>query len=141
MSSTPAPSSSGEPDVPDVASATAHAGHDHERETDCDEAVAELYAFLDGELDAAVLVQVETHLRRCSPCLEAFDFEADLRRVIAAKCTEQVPPDIKARFCGMLRDLGTDAGSAGSADPAAGSHGAAGSDGAAPGVPAPADGS
>ncbi|UDY34438.1 mycothiol system anti-sigma-R factor [Dermatobacter hominis] len=131
MSSTPAPSSSGEPDLPDVASDAAHAGHDHERHdhervTDCDEAVAELYAFLDGELDAAVLVQVETHLRRCSPCLEAFDFEADLRRVIAAKCTEQVPPDIKARFCGMLRELGSSDGA--TDDPGAG-------------VPAPADGS
>ena len=123
--STPAPSSSGEPDLP-----VDHASHAHDgRGADCDEAVAELYAFLDGELDDAALIQVETHLRRCSPCLEAFDFEADLRRVIAAKCSEQVPPDIKARFCGMLRDLGN------------GSFSEDGGDGAAPGVTAPADGS
>ena len=72
---------------------------------------AELYAFLDGELDDRVMLQVETHLRRCSPCLEAFDFEADLRRVIAAKCTEQVTPEVRARFCGLLHELssgGTD---------------------------------
>ena len=57
------------------------------------------------------MLQVETHLRRCSPCLEAFDFEADLRRVIAAKCTEQVTPEVRARFCGLLHELssgGTD---------------------------------
>jgi anti-sigma factor (TIGR02949 family) len=128
-SSTPAPRSSGEPALP------VDHGHDHDGPTaDCDEAVAELYAFLDGELDDAVLIQVETHLRRCSPCLEAFDFEADLRRVIAAKCSEQVPPDIKARFCGMLRDLGN--ADLGSGDAA----GEGGSD-PAPGVSAPADGS
>ena len=129
MSSTPAPSPSGPSEVPDAVSAD-HDGHDHGEETNCDESLAELYAVLDGELDAAVLVQVETHLRRCSPCLEAFDFEADLRRVIAAKCTEQVPPEIKERFCGMLRDLGS--GKVAAADAG---------DRPAPGVAAPADGS
>lgn len=98
-------------------------GHDHATSsTECDEAVAEIYAFLDGELDDTVMIQVEAHLRRCSPCLEAFDFEADLRRVIAAKCTEEVTPDIKARFCGLLRQLsdgGPDA--AGVSSPGSGS--------------------
>jgi anti-sigma factor (TIGR02949 family) len=128
MSSTPASRPTGEPEPPGDARDPSHEGHDHVQVADCDEAVAELYAFLDGELDDTMLLKVEAHLRRCSPCLEAFDFEADLRRVIAAKCEEQVPPDIKARFCGMLRQLST-AGSLG--DDA----------GAGPSVPAPADGS
>ncbi len=115
-STTPAHSSSGEPDLPLGAAASGlgdrapshdhSSAHDHaDDQSDCDEAVAELYAFLDGELDDAVMIQVEAHLRRCSPCLEAFDFEADLRRVIAAKCTEQVTPEVKARFCGVLHQL------------------------------------
>lgn len=106
-------SSSEEPQHP---VADAHAGHAHgsaTAEPECQDAVAELYAFLDGELSEGVMVQVEAHLRRCSPCLEAFDFEADLRRVIAAKCSEQVPSELRDRFCGMLRDLGTSDGGAG----------------------------
>lgn len=128
---TSAPGSSGEHDLPLGGPAPDAHDHDHAgHRSDCDEAVAELYAFLDGELDDAVMVQVEAHLRRCSPCLEAFDFEADLRRVIAAKCTEQVTPEVKARFCGVLRQL-----SAGVV--------ADGGDGSAPGagVPAPTEGS
>lgn len=96
-------------------------GHGHAASsTDCDEAVAEIYAFLDGELDDTVMIQVEAHLRRCSPCLEAFDFEADLRRVIAARCTEQVAPEIKARFCDLLRQL-SDGGPAVAGVPSPGS--------------------
>ncbi len=109
--------------------------HDHDHgDTNCDEAVAELYAFLDGELDDAVMIQVETHLRRCSPCLEAFDFEADLRRVIAAKCTEHVSAEAKARLCVVIRELSIQGVVTGAAD-------AADVAGAAPGVPSPADGS
>ena len=138
MSSTfPASSSAGEPDPLSGASTPDaprdQAGHDHaahEHETNCDEAVAELYAFLDGELDDTVMIQVEAHLRRCSPCLEAFDFEADLRRVISAKCSEQVTPEVKARFCGMLHQLSSGA-VIGVADEAQ----------SGPGVTAPSDGS
>jgi mycothiol system anti-sigma-R factor len=74
-------------------------------EHDCDEAVAQLYAFLDGELDDATVVKVEAHLQHCSPCLEAFDFEAELRKVIVAKCHEDVPGDLRARIMTVLERL------------------------------------
>ena len=84
--------------------------HDHRvdgsHDADCAEAVAEIYGFLDGELDAGVMSEIEAHLRRCSPCLEAFDFEVELRRVIVARCTEEVAAELRDRFCRMLRDLG-----------------------------------
>ncbi len=103
--SPPAPNAADDPSANDAV-VHGRSGHDHAASsTECDEAVAEIYAFLDGELDDTVMIQVEAHLRRCSPCLEAFDFEADLRRVIVAKCTEEVTPEIKARFCGLLRQL------------------------------------
>ena len=119
---------------PDPSGPADHAGHDHSVASDCDDAIAELYAFLDGELDDAVMIQVETHRRRCSPCLEAFDFEADLRRVIAAKCTEHVSAEAKARLCVVIRELSIQGVVTGAAD-------AADVAGAAPGVPSPADGS
>lgn len=75
-------------------------------ERDCADAIAEIHRFLDGELDDVVMVQIEAHLHRCAPCLDAFDFEVELRRVVAARCTEQVTPEVRERFCRMLRDLG-----------------------------------
>ena len=75
--------------------------HDH----DCDDAIAQLYTYLDGELDADVVARVEQHLKRCSPCLEAFDFEAELRKVIVAKCHEDVPGDLRTRIMTVLERL------------------------------------
>ena len=72
---------------------------------DCDDAVAQLYAFLDGELDAQTVTRVEAHLRRCSPCLEAFDFEAELRKVVAVKCRDQVPDELRTRILTVLTRL------------------------------------
>ena len=69
---------------------------------DCDDALAELYLFLDGELDDSARVRIESHLRQCSPCLEAFDFEAELRRIVADRCRDRVPDELRARIQTLL---------------------------------------
>ncbi len=117
MSVPPPPSSTDEPLTPSgPGGAAPHIGAGaFGADPQCREAVAELYAFLDGELDDTTMVRLETHLRRCSPCLEAFDFETELRRVIATRCVEEVPPEIRERFCSMLRTLAS--GGDPSADP------------------------
>jgi anti-sigma factor (TIGR02949 family) len=74
-------------------------------EQDCDDAISQLYLYLDGELDADVIARIEEHLQRCSPCLEAYDFEAELRRVISAKCNEDVPGETRSRILGLLDRL------------------------------------
>lgn len=79
-------------------------------DADCAEAVAAIYTFLDGELDETVVVQIEAHLQRCSPCLDAFDFEAELRRVIARRCVESIPDESRVRLKQMLSDLSSGPG-------------------------------
>jgi mycothiol system anti-sigma-R factor len=74
---------------------------DHE----CDEAISELYRYLDGELDPESLAHVEAHLRKCSPCLEAYDFEAELRQMIAAKSAEQMPAELRRQILDVLDRL------------------------------------
>ncbi|MFN8052839.1 MAG: mycothiol system anti-sigma-R factor [Acidimicrobiales bacterium] len=64
----------------------------------CDVALAELYEYLDGELDETARVRIEHHLRECSPCLEAFDFEAEIRRLVADRCREQCPEELRRRI-------------------------------------------
>ena len=71
-----------------------HAGHEH---GNCDEALHELYTFLDGELTDDRRSRIRVHLDDCSPCLEVFDFEAELRIVIKQKCQEQVPESLRQR--------------------------------------------
>ena len=80
---------------------------EHEHEHECEDAVAKLYVYLDGEMDPEGLRAVEAHLAHCSPCLEAFDFEAELRKVVHSKCAETMPTDLRAKLLGMIGDAGT----------------------------------
>lgn len=90
-----------------------HEGHDH---GNCDEALHELYTFLDGELTDDRRTRIRSHLDDCSPCLEVFDFEAELRLVIKHKCQDQVPDSLRQRVFDSL--AGADL--PGGADPAPG---------------------
>lgn len=69
---------------------------------DCNNALAELYYYLDGEMDDVARARIEGHLRDCSPCLEAFDFEAELRRVVADRCRDRVPDELRSRILTAL---------------------------------------
>lgn len=71
-------------------------------EPDCAEAAEKLYEYLDGSLDAEKLEAIEAHIHRCSPCLDAYDFHSALRRVVASKCAETMPPDLRTRLLGVL---------------------------------------
>ncbi len=73
-------------------------------EEDCDNAIRELYTFLDGELTATRRAAIRGHLDDCHPCLEAFDFEAELRQVISHHCRETVPETLKARIAALLAE-------------------------------------
>ena len=74
----------------------------------CSDVLGQLYRFLDGELDDRARVRITAHLDDCSPCLEAFDFEADLRRVIANRCRDEVPDDLRARILGAIESARDD---------------------------------
>lgn len=70
---------------------------------DCNEALHELYVFIDGELTDDRRERIRHHLDDCNPCLEAFDFEAELRTVIAQRCREEVPEALRERIADALR--------------------------------------
>lgn len=64
---------------------------------DCNETIERLYFFLDGELTEERRTEIRIHLDDCSPCLQAFDFEAELRQVIASRCKDHVPDVLRQR--------------------------------------------
>lgn len=65
---------------------------------DCNETLKELYGFLDGQLSDDDREHIRHHLDDCSPCLEAFDFEAELRFVIRHRCIDQAPESLRERI-------------------------------------------
>lgn len=71
-------------------------------DVNCTEAVHVLYHFLDGELTPERKLLIEYHLDACHPCLEAFEFEVELRQLIKQRCREQVPDDLRLRIKELL---------------------------------------
>lgn len=74
-------------------------GTDHDEEgVDCREALHRIYHFLDGELTGDRRGEIEAHLNGCSHCLHMYDFEAELRKLVAGKCRDTVPDGLRARI-------------------------------------------
>jgi len=78
---------------------------DHEGTSGCEQALAELYTFLDGELTLEKRQAIARHLEGCNPCVEVFDFEAELRMVVSARCAEPVPEELRLRISHTLLSM------------------------------------
>ena len=66
--------------------------------TDCNDALHELYEFLDGELTLERRAHIQQHLTDRSPCLETFDFQAELHLV------RRMRAEIAAAQAGEIRE-------------------------------------
>lgn len=75
---------------------------------DCDEALAHLYTFIDGEVEDHELAgRISQHLDDCPPCGASFSFEDRLKRVVRTKLQEEVPPGVVERIRSVLhREIG-----------------------------------
>lgn len=74
---------------------------------DCEAALAEVYSYLDHELTAVQHERVLAHLESCSPCYEAFDFEAEFRMVVAAKAlSDDFPDGLRLRILRRIEEIG-----------------------------------
>jgi len=69
-----------------------------ESDVDCNETIERLYTYLDGELTDERRIEIKRHLDDCPPCLDAFDFESELRQVIADRCRDHVPETLRQRI-------------------------------------------
>lgn len=72
---------------------------------DCREFEAKLWAFLDGELDAAVCAELRAHLENCPGCLDHYRFEDALRGFVRRCCHEPVPDALRDRLYRLLACL------------------------------------
>jgi mycothiol system anti-sigma-R factor len=73
---------------------------------DCDEAIVRIYQYLDGELTVWRRRAIAHHLDECPPCAQGFDFEMELRQVVASKCRDEVPPELKRRIAEAIAQSG-----------------------------------
>ncbi|MBX6362652.1 MAG: zf-HC2 domain-containing protein [Gemmatimonadetes bacterium] len=76
--------------------------------TDCLEALARLYEFLDGELDAADAAAVRHHMEVCAGCYPFLQFCGSFQDALhrAAKGQPAAPPELRQRIASLLRNEG-----------------------------------
>ena len=71
----------------------------------CDWCEEALQPYLDRELNASELAEVEHHLSACSWCEKRFKFEADLRRLVRQAVIEPMDPALKAKLAALRLEL------------------------------------
>lgn len=70
----------------------------------CDQALAEIYLYLDRELTWWRRRQIRRHLADCPPCLQGYTFERRLKVVVRECLAEEVPDEFMQRLNEALRE-------------------------------------
>jgi mycothiol system anti-sigma-R factor len=65
---------------------------------ECDDALANLYRYLDREMESLSQESIRSHLDECSGCIRSFDFEARLKIVVRERLSEDVPVEFLDRL-------------------------------------------
>ncbi len=68
----------------------------------CGDLAERIERYLDGELDAAGIAQLRTHMADCFPCAEEVEVREQIRALLRAECAELAPVDLVARVRARL---------------------------------------
>jgi mycothiol system anti-sigma-R factor len=72
-------------------------------ETDCQQLLERLWAYLDGEADEGICNDFRAHFAECLPCAQRAEFERRLREVIQMKCRgERAPQTLRLELVRLL---------------------------------------
>jgi anti-sigma factor (TIGR02949 family) len=78
-----------------------------DHQVSCRDALAELWAFIDRELDQASAEEVRAHLDRCRSCFPQYDFQRAFRAFMATQARTTAPPELRRRiFLKLLSEEG-----------------------------------
>ncbi len=70
----------------------------------CEEMLAALGDYVDGELDPEFCAAFEEHMAGCDPCVIVIDNLRNTIRAYSAGEPYQVPAELHERLCGLLRE-------------------------------------
>ena len=78
-------------------------------DVNCEEVLAEVELYIDGELDPAKSLLLAEHLGGCGSCLDHADFRRRLKDIVARKCRgDETPEHLVTRVRESLRTNGSD---------------------------------
>ncbi|MCI0596605.1 MAG: zf-HC2 domain-containing protein [candidate division Zixibacteria bacterium] len=73
---------------------------------DCRKAAQYLYEYVDRELDGQTMAEVETHLKHCSHCFDAFDLEFKIKELVRQRSAASSQADqLKVRILAELQTI------------------------------------
>ncbi|MGD8617977.1 MAG: zf-HC2 domain-containing protein [Gammaproteobacteria bacterium] len=76
------------------------------QEIDCLEAIDNLYAYLDGELqDREIIARFEAHLDHCHTCYSRAEMEKALNNRMVAAAESEVPESLRNRLHDLIDKL------------------------------------
>lgn len=68
----------------------------------CEEVIAHLLTYLDGEIDAAKRADIDHHLEECRGCFSRAEFEKRLRAGVREAGTKKTPGSLKRRIKALI---------------------------------------
>jgi mycothiol system anti-sigma-R factor len=71
----------------------------------CQDALQNLYLFLDEEIDTASIEDIQEHIDNCSSCLTAYDLERVVRALVSRSCAEKAPEPLRERVLYSIRSV------------------------------------
>lgn len=72
-------------------------------EVDCEQVLAQVWGYLDGEMDEGAYLQIQAHVAECQGCGPRYDFQRRLLALIEQKCREgPMPPGLRERLFRLL---------------------------------------
>ena len=72
-------------------------------ETDCSEVLDHLYEYLDREMPEGDSAKYEEHFEECSPCLEKYGLEQEVKKLVKRCCGhDDVPADLRSKVMNRI---------------------------------------
>ena len=72
---------------------------------DCEQALENLYLFIDREMDTASCDEIQTHIDECTSCLSEFDLERVVKSLVSRSCSEVAPDPLRAKVLTSIRTV------------------------------------
>ena len=93
---------------------------DEPRTLPCDQVLAQLWEYVDGELPDPASALVRSHLERCAHCFPQYDFDRAYRELVRRCADQAIPPELRQRVLRTI--LAEDPSVASGTAPTAGQH-------------------
>jgi mycothiol system anti-sigma-R factor len=65
---------------------------------DCNGVMAQLYDYIDEELDAETVGKIRKHLEKCKRCYPRYDFERAFLRFVSDRGRTSAPPELRRKI-------------------------------------------